>query len=73
MEYPRKLNGLFKEAVLLISQYPNIGRPTQHPTARVKIVRDYFVIYDEMEDCIEILSIWDSRQDHEKLDELLGS
>ena len=72
MEYPRKINGLFKEAVILISQYPNIGRPTQHKSARVKVVRDYLIVYDETNEFIEILSIWDTRQDPEKLEEVIG-
>jgi len=44
--YSKKLNGLFIEAVRLIAEYPDIGKPTDDRTARIKIVRDYLIIYE---------------------------
>ncbi|HNP17502.1 MAG TPA: hypothetical protein PKL31_03620 [Fulvivirga sp.] len=40
--YSIKLNNLFKDAVKMRAQHPNIGRPTDIPNVRVKIVRDYW-------------------------------
>ena len=37
--YSRKLNELFKEAVKLIADYPEIGKPTDDKNARIKIVK----------------------------------
>ena len=65
--YSRKLNRLFKEAVRLISHYPDIGKPTDDKTARIKIVRDYLIIYEVQEETLFILTIWDSRQNPERL------
>ena len=66
--YSKKLNELFKEAVELIANYPEIGKPTDDKIARIKIVRDYLIIYEiDEKDQLLILSIWDSRQDPEKL------
>ena len=38
--YSQKLDGLFKEAIKLISQFPQIGRPTETENIRIKIVKD---------------------------------
>jgi toxin YoeB len=47
--YSKKLNKLFMEAVALIANYPEIGRPTDDATARIKVVRDYLLIYESEE------------------------
>ena len=65
--YSRKLNQLFIEAVKLIAVYPEIGKLTEYKDVRIKIVRDYLVIYRAETNQIVILSIWDSRQNPEKL------
>jgi addiction module RelE/StbE family toxin len=70
--YSKKLNELFKEAVRLIAEFPTIGNSTDNKNARIKIVRDYFIIYevDEKENLL-ILTIWDSRQNPTRLDNIL--
>jgi toxin YoeB len=50
-----------------VSIYPKIGRPTNLENVRIKIVKDYLIIYEELESEIHILTIWDSRQDPIKL------
>jgi len=65
--YSKKLNQLFKESVKIITDFPQIGKPTDDLNTRIKIVRDYLIIYEETESQIHILTIWDSRQDPEKL------
>jgi plasmid stabilization system protein ParE len=69
--YSKKLNHLFKEAIKLITDYPQIGKVTDDSHARIKIVRDYLIIYEETDNQIFILTIWDNRQDPEKLKEIL--
>jgi toxin YoeB len=66
--YSRKLDLLFREALSIIQDYPQLGKPTDDLKARIKIIRDYFLIYEETEDSIILLSIWDNRQDPEKLE-----
>jgi len=70
-QYSKKLNNLFKEAVTLITEYPQIGRVTDDSQARIKIVRDYLIFYEETNDQILILTIWDNRQDPERLKDIL--
>lgn len=69
--YSRRLNSLFKQVVHLISNFPQIGKPTSDANARIKVVKDYLVIYQETDTQIYILTIWDTRQNPEKLKEIL--
>lgn len=66
--YPRKLNLLFKEAINLIIDYPEIGKPTDLENVRAKIIRDYIMFYEIIGEELFILSIWDTRQNPENLE-----
>ena len=66
--YARKLNRLFKEATQLISNHPKVGKKTDVEHIRIKIVRDYFMIYEETESEILILRIWNNHQNPENLE-----
>jgi len=65
--YSIKLNLLFVEATNLIARFAKIGKPTGYKETRVKLVRDYLMIYKEEERHIIIVTIWDGRQDPLKL------
>ena len=69
--YSKKLDDRFREAVSIIKDFPQIGKLTDDQKARVKIVRDYLLIYEETADSIIILTVWDSRQNPEKLEKIL--
>lgn len=69
--YSKKLNYLFKEAVRIIKDFPQVGKLTDQKNVRMKIVRDYFIIYEDTGTTIYILTIWDSRQNPKKLDNIL--
>lgn len=70
--YSKKLNRLSKEAVRLISEYPEIGRSTDVEHVRIKIVVDYLIIYEvDQKQRLLILTIWDSRQNPKKLKSIL--
>ena len=69
--YSKKLNQLFKESIKIITDFPQIGKLTDDINTRIKIVKDYLIIYEETETQILILTIWDSRQDPEKLKKIL--
>jgi toxin YoeB len=47
--YSIKLNGLFDEAVEQIIKYPESGKYSSNKKSRIKIVRDYLLIYEEQE------------------------
>ena len=69
--YSKKLNELIKEAINIIAEFPHIGKSTNDNHARIKIVRDYLIIYEETDTQIFILTIWDSRQNPDKLKSIL--
>ncbi len=69
--YSKKLHQLFKEAVKLVSQFPQIGRRTDENNIRIKLVKDYLVVYEEDQNNIYILKIWDGRRNPEKFNKLL--
>ena len=69
--YSIKLNELFKEAIRLISTHPKIGKLTSKENTRVKIVKDYLIIYEETQNQIIVLTILDSRRDPDVLNETL--
>ena len=66
-QYSEKLYKLFKEAIKIISVHPDIGKPTDIKGIRLKIIRDYLMIYEIHDQRIDILIIWDSRRNPKKL------
>ena len=69
--YSKKLHQLFKQSVKIITDFPQIGKSTDDKNVRIKIIKDYLLIYEETETQILILTIWDSRQDPNKLERIL--
>lgn len=67
LQYSKKLDLLFRDAIKLIKIYPELGKPTSTPNIRFKIVNDYLMFYEECPNKIVILTIWDSRRDPRKL------
>jgi plasmid stabilization system protein ParE len=61
--YSVKLNQLFAEATKMIGLYPRMGRPTSEPSIRIKFVKEYGVLYKELDSHIEIVTVWDGRRD----------
>ena len=72
-DYSIKLNELFKEAINMLADYPEIGKITDNKGVRMKIVRDYLIIYEYevKNEQLIILAIWDSRRNPQKLQKLL--
>jgi addiction module RelE/StbE family toxin len=69
--YSKKLNRLIKNSLQLISKYPLIGKKTDKENIRVKILKDYLIIYEVTEKQIIVLTIWDCRKNPEDLERLL--
>jgi addiction module RelE/StbE family toxin len=69
--YSKKLNELFTKAIALIANYSSIGRPSQIENIRIKIVKDYLIIYEDTPELIIILTIWDSRRNLEDLERII--
>jgi toxin YoeB len=65
--YSRKLNELIKDSLKLICLHPFIGKPTNKENVRVKILKDYLIIYEITSNEIVVLSLWDCRQNPKDL------
>ena len=57
-----KLNLLIIENLRLIMSKPEIGKKTELENVRIRIIRDYLLIYEMKENEIIVLSIWDGRR-----------
>lgn len=60
--YSKKLNQIFQEALILVSNFDEIGKPTHLKNIRLKITGHFELIYEISADKITVLDIWDSRQ-----------
>ncbi len=69
--YSRKLNELIRQSLDLIAKYPKIGKQTEKKNVRVKILRDYLIIYEVLPLEIVVLTIWDTRQNPDDLKRLM--
>ena len=65
--YSNKLRKLFKITIKHLTEFPHSGSPTQIENIRVKVVRDYLIIYQILEKEIYILTIRDSRRNPDDL------
>ncbi len=64
--YSQKLNRLYIEAAELLAIHPRTGRGSNKENIRIKVVRDYILIYEFTDIELRILSIFDTRQNPEK-------
>jgi toxin YoeB len=69
--FSKKLNTLFNSPVELIANHSSIGKPTELQNVKIKIVKDYLIIYEDTPELIIILTIWDSRRNPEQLKGIL--
>lgn len=70
--YSRKLNKLFGECAEVILLYPEIRIKIPNINCRKRLIRDFYFVYTITENEIEIVTIWDTRQNPEKLLNILG-
>lgn len=70
--YNKKLNTLFNKSIDLIANHSSIGRPTQIKNIKIKVVRDYQLIYEDSPELIIILTIWDSRRNPITLEKIIN-
>lgn len=65
--YSEKLERIFNESATLISMYPEIGTRTDFNEVHVKIIKTYKLFYRNNTDTVEIISVWDTRQNPDSL------
>ncbi|MCD4794398.1 MAG: type II toxin-antitoxin system RelE/ParE family toxin [Bacteroidales bacterium] len=69
--YSRKLNMLFNEAAEMLIVHPRIGRMTDFDNIRIKLVRDYWLVYQVAEDEVRVLAVWDTHRNPKRFENLL--
>jgi len=65
--YSNKLNAIFKQTLILINDYPHLGKKTNIEQVRLKIVKNFFIFYKNTETHLIVLAIWDCNQDLKNL------
>lgn len=65
--YSLKLDDLFIDTLQSLCNFPNAGRRTEKINVRIKVVKDYSLIYKVTVNRIVVLRVWDSRQNPERL------
>jgi plasmid stabilization system protein ParE len=65
--YSRKLNTLFNSALRSALKFPDSGIVTDHEGVRAVLARDYMLFYRIVPEGIYVMTIFDTRQDPEKL------
>ena len=65
--YSIKLNAAIRSSVRLLEKHPEIGVKADVKNMRNLIQGDFGIFYEIKSETIEIITIWDSRQDPDKL------
>lgn len=65
--YNKKLNLLIEQKLQQISENPNSGINTNVQNIKAILVENYYIHYSLKPDLIQILRIWDTRQNPELL------
>jgi toxin YoeB len=66
--YSERLERLFNESAKLIAEFPEIGPVTDYKGIRVKTVGNHKLFYKPSESKIEIIRVWDTRQNPADID-----
>ncbi|MDP2687858.1 MAG: type II toxin-antitoxin system RelE/ParE family toxin [Aequorivita sp.] len=65
--YAQKLEKLFNEALKIIAIYPSAGINTELTDVRIQIIKDFKIVYRIKENVLEVLTVWDTRQNPKNL------
>jgi toxin YoeB len=66
--YCVKLNAAIRSSIRLLEKHPEIGVKVDVKNLRNLIQGDFSIFYEIKSEAIEIITIWDSRQDPDKLE-----
>lgn len=69
--YSKKLYQTVKNALKILSKYPESGKLTEKPLIRTKIVRDYYLFYTFDDLNLFVVGFCDMRRDPEYIETLI--
>ncbi len=64
--FSQKLDHLIRASINIVALMPEHGKPTNIPSVRIKIVREYLIYYRIKPKHVEIITIWGSRRNPKK-------
>jgi addiction module RelE/StbE family toxin len=70
--YSKKLNKLFIAAVEFVAEFPLVGKKSNIENVRMKVVRDYLIIYEFSNEYIYVLRVWSTQQNPERIKDILS-
>lgn len=65
--YSQKLDLLFNKIIRNTARAPETGKKTDYRNVQIKIISHYMIFYRIQEKYVEIVRIWDSRRDPNKM------
>ena len=65
--YSRSIYNRIRRALLILKGFPGVGVKTDIPYVRNLILGEFNVFYKTQKNSIEIIAIWDSKQNPENL------
>lgn len=65
--YSVKLYKRFSNALALIQKHPDLGKKTEIEDVRGFVVDDYILFYEKLKDKIIVHTLWNCRQNPDKL------
>jgi plasmid stabilization system protein ParE len=71
-KYSQKVSSLVRNRIQFIVKFNYIGKETDYGNIRVTSAGHFSIFYKIISDKIIIISLWDSRQDPEKLIKVLN-
>ena|ERR1035437_4889816 len=61
--YSNTLNSLIKQTLNLLGKYPHLGKSTDIDQVRLKIIKNYLIVYKLTQTHLIVLTLWDCNQD----------
>ncbi len=69
--YSKKLNNLFIASIEFVASHPHTGKLTDRNEIRIKFASHFALIYEYNEIELFVLSIFDTRQNPDKLEKII--
>lgn len=71
-ENPAVTKKLFIAAVEFVAEFPLVGKKSNIENVRMKVVRDYLIIYEFNDEYIYVLRVWSTQQNPESIKDIVG-
>ena len=65
--YSTKLDNLFISTLKALCSFPFTGKQTERENIRIKVIRNYLLVYKITDRKIIVLRVWDSNRDPKNL------